>query len=418
MQLSIENCGKIKSAYIEIKGITVIAGENNTGKSTVGKILFCIYNSLYDLDRKIFVEKKEAINAALGSYLASNTDFSYNSLSNHFYFDIEFEERDKFKEKTTKLLNRILEYYYKNNSEVEAKLRELINERLDIDNDYIVNGIFNNFIRSEFKGQINNFNTESDQSKINLSLKEKNINILINKNIAESIEIGCKIFTEAVYIDSPFILDEINDRKLIRKVDKDEHKNYLRRMLRRSEKKNLVEEAILSKRIDNIIKKIEIVAPDAVISKDKDSYVYKDKSLRKPIIIENTSTGLKTFVIIKMLIDNYTIQENGVLILDEPEVHLHPEWQLIFAEIIVLLQKELNLHIVLNTHSPYFLNAIEVFSAKHCISDKCKYYLSYNKDDISEIKDVTNSVQEIYEKLAIPFQKLEDIRANFGECDD
>ena len=40
MKLSINNFAKIKQADIIIDGITVIAGENNTGKSTVGKVLF------------------------------------------------------------------------------------------------------------------------------------------------------------------------------------------------------------------------------------------------------------------------------------------------------------------------------------------------------------------------------------------
>ena len=44
MKLKIQNFAKIKEANIVIDGITVIAGENNTGKSTVGKILFSLFN--------------------------------------------------------------------------------------------------------------------------------------------------------------------------------------------------------------------------------------------------------------------------------------------------------------------------------------------------------------------------------------
>lgn len=39
MKLEIRNLAKIIEADIEIDGITVIAGDNNTGKSTVGKTL-------------------------------------------------------------------------------------------------------------------------------------------------------------------------------------------------------------------------------------------------------------------------------------------------------------------------------------------------------------------------------------------
>ena len=41
MRFCIERIGKIEKADVELKGITVIAGENNTGKSTVGKALYC-----------------------------------------------------------------------------------------------------------------------------------------------------------------------------------------------------------------------------------------------------------------------------------------------------------------------------------------------------------------------------------------
>ena len=83
---------------------------------------------------------------------------------------------------------------------------------------------------------------------------------------------------------------------------------------------------------------------------------------------------------------------------------------MLFAELIVMLQKEFNLHILLNTHSPYFLQAIEVFAEKYCIDDKCEYYLSYNDHEESFVKSVTGNLEEIYAKLARPLQVLENLR--------
>jgi predicted ATPase len=46
MKLTIKNIGVIKEADIELSGLTVIAGENDSGKSTVGffllNIQFCL----------------------------------------------------------------------------------------------------------------------------------------------------------------------------------------------------------------------------------------------------------------------------------------------------------------------------------------------------------------------------------------
>lgn len=61
MQLRISNIGKIKEAIIDIDGITVIAGENNAGKSTIGKLLFAVFNAMNNMDEKIREEKRNKI---------------------------------------------------------------------------------------------------------------------------------------------------------------------------------------------------------------------------------------------------------------------------------------------------------------------------------------------------------------------
>ena len=70
------------------------------------------------------------------------------------------------------------------------------------------------------------------------------------------------------------------------------------------------------------------------------------------------------------------------------------------------------MHILITTHSPYFLNAIEVYVAKHNINNKCKYYLSKFVEDSESVTfdDVSNEIDLIYKKLVKPLQKLENLR--------
>ena len=76
MFLNIKGIGKIQDSTIEMKGITVIAGENNTGKSTFGKVLYCMFNSLYNIDRKVLKERIDAIrNIITRDYL-----FTFNEI--------------------------------------------------------------------------------------------------------------------------------------------------------------------------------------------------------------------------------------------------------------------------------------------------------------------------------------------------
>jgi len=73
------------------------------------------------------------------------------------------------------------------------------------------------------------------------------------------------------------------------------------------------------------------------------------------------------------------------------------------------MQKEFNMHILLTTHSPYFLHAIDVFSHKHGIGGKCNFYLAENEGNRSVIKNVKDDLEPIYAKLARPFQFLEEL---------
>ena len=67
------------------------------------------------------------------------------------------------------------------------------------------------------------------------------------------------------------------------------------------------------------------------------------------------------------------------------------------------------MHILLTTHSPYFLNALEVYSEKHGINSSCRYYLAKNNEGgSSEVINVTGDLEQVYSMLARPFQILED----------
>lgn len=80
MKLHIENISKIGMADLDIDGITVIAGSNNTGKSTVGKVLFALMNSFYNIDDFIKKWKPNDARNALKRH-GSNLDLICKNLS-------------------------------------------------------------------------------------------------------------------------------------------------------------------------------------------------------------------------------------------------------------------------------------------------------------------------------------------------
>ena len=50
MKLKIQSLGKISNASIRLDGITAIVGNNDAGKSTVGKALFTAIDAFHDFD--------------------------------------------------------------------------------------------------------------------------------------------------------------------------------------------------------------------------------------------------------------------------------------------------------------------------------------------------------------------------------
>lgn len=105
-----------------------------------------------------------------------------------------------------------------------------------------------------------------------------------------------------------------------------------------------------------------------------------------------------------MLLEKGCLKNKDVVILDEPEIHLHPQWQIAYAELIVLLQKQFDLSVVVTTYSPYFVDALNLFSCKYGTDNKVNYYLSSNEGDAVTMQLVTDEIDLIYKKWHLRFK--------------
>lgn len=426
MRLTLENIAKVRKADVEINGITVIAGENNTGKSTVGKALYSIFNSLYHVENQIREERVRTISNLLdGLYLRAKQDYINIGAANRRaiaerlienYYE-QSNQAEYIKSVIVSFLSKEVEQdtealKSKEVDEIACKIKEV----LEVSDDEILKLVLVSKLNSEFNRQINNIYHDG-KGTIYLAIRKEQTEIVISENFVKEIQKPMSLQTEVVYLDDPFILDEsgsiveMNLSNFVRRTMRGDHRSDVReKLINRRKESTTIDEILINRKLKRIYEKLDAICDGQIIPREAYGFGYKRKDSNKILDVKNISTGLKTFVILKTLLINGTLKENGTIILDEPEIHLHPQWQLLFAELIVLIQKEFNMHILLNTHSPYFLQAIEVYAAKYEIADKCKYYLAQLEGDMAVINDVSDSTETIYKLLAKPFQDLENVR--------
>lgn len=448
MNIKLENIGIVKNTDIKFDGLTVITGKNNSGKTTVGKALYSIVEAVSDLENKakednekhIYMDFKtirdklnylsylyfedEKSKKILSEYfpnlekiITMNTpfkpDISYltqnpllviNELRNFDYSFIESNELENLKraiEQSKILLTNTIDLI-----EQDAKLEnytiESINKRLGI----------------EFDKQIQPLKVDVNYSKIILDNEdtiyfdltiEKNI---INKN---NYVIRNLPFSKAYFIDNPLILDSA---RITRDLRYTKHEILLKNELLAPIIDNIFTEMAIDKKIEPVKKIIdEIIPGEFDFNSNGNYYIEQNKELS----ICNLATGSKMFSIIKILLEKGKLDEDTVLILDEPEAHLHPRWQNKFAEVIVVLVKELNVNILLTSHSPNFVLAIDAFMRKYEIQEKTNFYQTQYLEcnNMVEYKCLNDNMEEIYSDFMEFFVQVKSLRdsycQNYGE---
>lgn len=426
MRLILENVGKVQEADIKLDGITLIAGENNTGKSTVGKMLFCIFESFYKIERQISQERINTIGRHIANfyhetYNRAGRKYSVHDLAAEFVHNKEQYVGD------SRIIRKAIENFFENREinfdaiayqDTLEQLADKIYSVLFIEDTEIRRAILQRTLDSEFGMKIGFLNNESNYSKIQLEIRNSKIEFEVINNENINIIQDMSLNKEIIYIDDPFVLDDLQDLLPYRSAYGLNHRDsLLDKIVRVKDTRDFgaLDEILVNKKLERIFETMNgICDGDLTVSEDGGNYSYRTSELNGTLEMSNLSTGIKSFIILKTLLRNGSINDNGVVILDEPEIHLHPEWQLKFAEVIVLIQKEFGVNILLNTHSPYFLNAIEVYVKKYGIEKKCKFYLTDDNEGRTNIKDVTDQTELIYEKLARPLQDLENLEYSNG----
>lgn len=422
MQIKLKNIGMLKEAELSLNSLTLIAGENDNGKSTVGKVVFCIIKAINRYKEDLQESKEHKLNEKF-----NNLFFFIRNLLVHnpilkntddIYFLIEDES-----DIDEKLLNldRLIALF-KNNTQIDEKTIQKIEKTLE--EIYTIRNEPEN-INKYIESALNKvFISEFDSSILLDGEEEGEITLLENKLELIKIKVTRenKIFLlsdiepiqikDATFIESPLILNN-HDLLIKSQSGLNLNKRNIERLgipyttLHTKDLFDKLKKISFSLFFDddfeeNILKEIQqIIDGNIIYDSQKRDFIYSKG--QKNISIKNTASGIKSFGILQLLLLNGVLNKNSILILDEPENHLHPIWQLKYAKLLVTFAKN-GITTLIASHSPYMIEALKRYSDIEDLSEVTNFYLAEDsiilpKDRLSDIFRTLEEPFEIFRKM-------------------
>lgn len=463
MKAELNGIGLIDDSTIQLDGLTVITGKNNSGKSTVGKAIYSLFDAVSNLNSKAVTDRRFYIWNQLKNLRDDNSVFRClkyvdsendedNFLKAYPYFkafinwDREVYSRLPIIEQSTNELlqelnmieippidsksqaMRMFHRQFEPHGTVEDFLNRINQSITDVSEgigdifDYISNDedliiyakeSINQTLRKEFSKQIQPVSGVKELSRI--YVEDDDGVPIFDVKIKDNAVVGDKpVYYETkvkntFLIDNPLVIDEQNigiewsygeifddSKTFLNKNRIIDHEKKLIRQIRINKDRSVLEQIVLDSSLKSIKEEINEIIPGSFEFGESDSYYIENGNKLK---ISNLATGSKFFSIIKLLVEEGLITDSTVLVFDEPESHLHPDWQLKIAEIIVLLVKSLDVRVLLTTHSSNFVLAIDAYMRKYEITNKTNFY-----DTTSDIntglvtyRNLNNDLRVIYD---------------------
>lgn len=416
MKLTIENLAKISKAEVELNGITVVAGYNSTGKSTISKALLGVMSAYSELNEDIIAQRsfeiQRVLDNAVSGMISAPAYFRRKTRMRRLARELSADRSLKVEKESLCLAaeegledeekERVEQYIQEHFEEICAE----VEKKRDIPDREYASFIVNNQFRWIFDQQINTFGTDK-ACIIDLSAKEEIHLEIVNNKVVDLPVLTLKEATP-FYIEPRHMLDMSAMRYDIYQTDSSLY-NELRASENAAPENMTLEQYTQREHSTAIVKELADQVMHGSLRPTEEAVRFYDTDFQSAVSVKNTASGIKSMALIARLIENGKLAQRGMLIIDEPEVNLHPEWQLRFANFLVRLNKELDIQILLTTHSPYFLRAIEKYAQEWEVENGLKLYMtvpSREQENLYTLKDVTDTPNLIFKQLYLPLESL------------
>ena len=429
MKLTITNVGKVKRAEIRLDGLSVISGPNGSGKSTISRVLMTYVTCLRRMDelirnRRIELFYNELIPLLKLSEMWMRRVWRYVRRSENpdeFLMPENWNSEEKIRKFLLSVCNKIpANQSFKEQIEtldikVDSVLFALA-KVTDMPDQMLAKEILEKSFTDAFGGQIVPLVGNTGPSRIEISFASSDqlshvefdaTNALTSLSESKHQQIPPVIYIEPIHaldVNPPngifpyFTLGRYhaNECDIGSILD---NLNYSR-TYGDSADEMLVNEVANELRF--------IVHGD--FEEHDDHMTFNERfseTVSGFVELMNMASGSKTISVLVHALRNGALRRKSIVVIDEPEANLHPEWQVRFARALVVMRKRLELGTLINSHSPYFIKAIEHYADQEGVSDVGYYLMGKQGDDILfTADDCQGETNKIFETMYQPFKEI------------
>lgn len=419
-KFTLQNFRAVKSADIKLNGITVVSGENGCGKSTMSQLLYYVLKYANDFEDLVIPEVNEQLQAFVDvlqqlAYYIYRHNRLKSSVSNPGMFGkrmhlLHMEDIPSFQKQASLICDSFQEAF--------SEDMHLLSPRLKF--------MFLSILKNAKEEDTINILLEKMCKQINEILQKANLRFqsrsssLLKKRIVEffdtfpafslqeygEIVIDSKIpsipllhnIKKVLYIDTPMVVGLEPTR------DFPQHWFDLNKKLRESSHRGY------SVKVNRFIKD-DILNGDAYY--DDKGFVPSLKFKRNDgmiIDLSECATGFRSFSAIQLLLKNRFLDKETMLILDEPEAHLHPQWIVDYARLLVLLNKVVGVKLFIASHSTDMVASLRYIAEKEGTLDSLSFYMAKEVDSNGKtynFESLDNDIEPIFQSFNKSIDKLD-----------
>lgn len=416
----------VKNAEIRIDGITVLSGLNGSGKSTVARWLHHVVKVLNDYDSIVDREGVEQFMSFLSRVrraVVSIDETGAAKVMNDIYDEAKMTgiasvaETSELYDRAMAVvrdvlannLNRVTDlsdlkrygdYFYVDMSGVNS-IGEYIDKAMEyLEKSYLelLESVPEKKARRSFREFADTIFSIADgdieDDEINLGFMEDGVEMITDGGFKLPLNLS-----NVIYIDTQKIGQAIG---LFGSGE-------LSNMLNTSKGEIEPETEAIARLIQDLI------GGDVSVNKEKRLYTGPRQTytfVRKDggrFDLRGAATGIISFAYMLQLIKNGWLDKGTLLIIDEPECHLHPQWIVDYARMLVLLHKKLDVKILISSHNPDMVSAIESIARREDVLGQTCFYLAEadtESDGKYIFRNLGSSIEKIFDSFNIAIDRI------------